>query len=299
MALRILAAAMVLTCLCGIAHAAETITVVSVGKSSFEFIDHQGDPTRPVTVWTFIPEGCLPDCAVQYVFHGVERNGEEYLGNWIGFAKAGRFIVVVPEFSRRHYPKGADYSLGRVLDEPEPEKRAFAVPDHLFEYLKARLQLHAETYRAFGHSAGGQFVQRWLLFRPDSHASIIIAANPGWYTMPEWNPEKTPFSFPFSLIGSPIGQEQLQQALSRRFTLMLGERDIDPRDKNLNRSRGASAQGVHRLERGQTFFAAARDAARRLGISFVWDLVVVPGARHDNAAMGQAAVEYMNRAAPR
>ena len=85
--MRILVPVIVFTCLCGIATAAETI---AVGKSSFEFIDHQGDPTRPVTVWTFIPEGCLPGCPVQYVFHGVERNGEEYLGNWIGFAKADR-----------------------------------------------------------------------------------------------------------------------------------------------------------------------------------------------------------------
>ena len=296
MVTRIIGAFIVVTCLSEIASAAEPI---AVGKSSFEFVDHLGDPGRPVTVWTFIPEGCLPDCPVQYVFHGVERNGEEYLGNWIGFAKAGRFIVVVPEFSRKHYPKDADYSLGRALDEPDPEKRAFAVPDHLFGYLKARLQLHAGTYRAFGHSAGGQFVQRWFLFRPDSHASIIIAANPGWYTLPEWNPERTRFPFPFSLVGSPIGQQQLQQALSRRFTLMLGDRDIDPRDKNLNRSPGASAQGVHRFERGQHFFAAAREAAERVGVPFMWDLVVVAGARHDNAAMGRAAVEYMNRNVPR
>src|SRR5215470_13544839 len=294
--MRILVPVIVFTCLCGIATAAETI---AVGKSSFEFVDHQGDPTRPVTVWTFIPEGCLPGCPVQYVFHGVERNGEEYLGNWIGFAKAGRFIVVVPEFSRKHYPKDADYSLGRALDEPDPEKRPFAVPDHLFEHLKSRLQFDAATYRAFGHSAGGQFVQRWLLFRPESRASVIIAANPGWYTLPEWNPERVRFPFPFSLVGSPIGQQQLQQALSRRFTLMLGERDIDPRDKNLNRSPGASAQGVHRFERGQNFFVAAREAAGRLGLPFVWDLVVVPGARHDNFAMARAAVEYMNRNVPK
>lgn len=299
MAVRILAAVVAVACLVGVARAGDTIPVVPIGKSSFEFIDHQGDPTRPVTAWTFIPEGCLPDCLVQYVFHGVERNGEEYLGNWIALAKTGRFMVVVPEFSRRHYPKGADYSLGRVLDEPDPRKWAFAVPDHLFDYLKARLKLRADTYRAFGHSAGGQFVHRWLLFRPDNRASIIIAANPGWYTMPEWDPENTTLSFPFSLVGSPIGKQRLQEALSRRFTLMLGERDTNPQHKNLNRSRGAVAQGAHRFERGQTFFAAARDAARRLDSAFAWDLVVVPDAAHDNAAMAKAAVDYMSHASPR
>jgi len=291
-----LAVSIAFTLFCGTASAAET---TAIGKSNFQFIDRQGDPTRPITVWTFIPEGCLPECPVQFVFHGVERNGEEYLNSWIGFAKAGHFIVVVPEFSHKQYPQGSDYSLGRVRDEREPEKWTFAVPDHLFEFLKARLQLHAQAYRAFGHSAGGQFVHRWLLFRPDNHASIIIAANPGWYTMPEWDPAKTQFRFPYNLIGAPIGQQQLQKALSRRFTLMLGARDTDPQHKYLKRSQGASAQGSQRLERGQAFFAAAKNAAQRLGIPFIWDLVIVPGAGHDNAVMAKAAVEYMNQAVPR
>lgn len=299
MAMRILAAVVTVVCLTGAARAGDSTPAIPIGKSRFEFIDHQGDPTRPVTAWTFIPEGCLPDCQVQYVFHGVARNGEEYLGNWIASAKAGRFIVVVPEFSRRHYPKDTDYSLGRVLNEPDPRKWAFAVPDHLFDHLKARLKLRADTYRAFGHSAGGQFVHRWLLFRPDNRASVIIAANPGWYTMPEWDPENSTLSFPFSLVGSPIGQKQLQEALSRPFTLMLGERDTDPKHKTLNRSPGALAQGAHRLKRGQTFFAAARDAARRLGSVFAWDLVVVPNTAHDNAAMAMAAVNHISHVSSR
>ena len=299
MTVRMFAAVVAVACLVGIAWAGDTTPIVPIGKSSFEFIDQQGDPTRPVTVWMFIPADCLPDCPVQYVFHGVERNGETYLDHWIALATAGRFMVVAPEFSRRHYPQDTDYNLGRVLDESDPRKWAFAVPDHLFDYLKARLQLRADTYQAFGHSAGGQFVHRWLLFQPDNHASSIIAANPGWYTMPVWDPEQTTFSFPFSLIGSPLGQQRLHEALARRFTLMLGERDTNPQHKYLNRSPGAMAQGAHRFERGQTFFAAARAAARQLGAALAWDLVIVPDAAHDNAAMAKAAVDYMSHAAAR
>ena len=48
--------------------------------------------------------------------------------------------------------------------------------------------------------------------------------------MPEWDPENSTLSFPFSLAGCHRS-EQLQEALSRRFTLMLGERDTDPKHK--------------------------------------------------------------------
>ena len=205
MAVRILAAVVAAACLTGVDSSQRPNSRHSHRQVELRVHRPSRRSTRPITAWTFIPEGCLPDCQVQYVFHGVERYGEEYLGNWIASAKARRFMVVVPEFSRRHYPKDTDYSLGRVLNEPDPRKWAFAVPDHLFDHLKARLKLRADTYRAFGHSAGGQFVHRWLLFRPDNRASIIIAANSGWYTMPQWDPEKSTLSFPFSLIGSPIG----------------------------------------------------------------------------------------------
>ena len=117
--------------------------------------------------------------------------------------------------------------------------------------------------------------------------------------MPLWELAKTAFSFPFSLIGSPLGQQRLHEALARRFTLMLGERDTNPQHKYLNRSPGAMAQGAHRFERGQTFFAAARAAARQLGAAFAWDLVIVPNAAHDNTAMAKAAVDYMSHAAAR
>jgi pimeloyl-ACP methyl ester carboxylesterase len=222
----------------------------------------------------------------------MKRNGEEYLDNWIPFASAGDFIVVVPEFSRRYFPKDADYSLGRVLGEHDSKKWAFSVPDHLFDYLKTRLKLRADKYRVFGHSAGAQFVHRWLLFRPSNRADIIIAANPGWYTMPEWDPKKTTFSFPYSLVGSPIEQQQIREAFARQFILMLGEHDTDPQHKHLNRSPGAMAQGLHRFARGQTFFATARDIARRINSAFAWKLVVVLGSGHDSAAMARFAVNY-------
>jgi hypothetical protein len=132
-----------------------------------------------------------------------------------------------------------------------------------------------------------------LLLRPDSRASVYVAGNPGWYTMPEWRPDKVPNPFPFSLAKSPVGEAQVRQALSRRLVLMLGENDTDPDDENLNQSEGAKKQGANRVERGENFFKNATSLAAELGVPLKWELVEVPATAHDGAAMSRAAAEMI------
>ncbi len=265
-----------------------------VGKSQFEFVDKKGDATRPVRIWMFVPETCDTTCPLQFVMHGVKRNGEEYLDNWVAFAKEKKFIVITPEFSRQYFPEDEDYILGRTTTEKDANKWAFAVPEHLFDELKSRYGFGAETYRMFGHSAGGQFVHRMHLFNPQHRASPIIAANPGWYTEFEWGMLfAAQFKYPYNTSGSTINEARTKAALSRPFILMLGDKDTDPNDPNLNKTAGANLTGLNRYARGQNFFENARRASQRLNVSLPWQLQVVRGVAHDNAAMAAAAIKLM------
>ena len=271
-----------------------------IGKSQFIFVDQKGDPNRPVTVWMFVPESCDRQCPLQFVMHGVQRNGETYLDNWIEFAKNKKFIVVAPEFSRQYFPNDDDYSLGRSTTEPDASKWAFAVPDHLFDELKSRYGFAAANYRLFGHSAGGQFVHRLQLFFPEHRANPAIAANPGWYTEFEWGMKNaaTPaataaFKFPYNTIGSRIDEARAKASLQRPFVLMLGDKDINANDASLNKSAGANAQGLFRFARGQHFLTNAKAAAQTLGVTWNWQAITVPGVAHDNAAMAAAAMAFM------
>lgn len=263
------------------------------GKTQFEFVDQKGDPTRPVMVWMFVPDTCDNKCPLQFVMHGVKRNGEEYLDNWVEFAKARKFIVVVPEFTRKVFPKDDDYSLGRSTVEADPAKWGFSVPEHLFDELKARYGFTAETYRMFGHSAGGQFVHRMHLFVANHRADPIIAANPGWYTLPEWGIGKTPYKFPYNTIGSRVDAARAKEALGCPFVLMLGTKDIDPDDPVLNKSAGAKEQGAYRLARGEYFYTASINAAKALGANFSWQKKTVDGVAHSGPSMSAAAIELM------
>lgn len=251
--------------------------------------DSQGREQR---VFLSRPLGLAADRPVVFVMHGVRRNAEEYRDQWHDLAEEHDFLLVVPEFSARNYPGAESYNLGNLFDDagrarPESEW-SFSRIEPIFDAVRERFGMTDETYAIYGHSAGAQFVHRFVYFVPDARARTAVAANAGWYTMPsfEWN-------YPYGLEGSGLGFVPLFQALERPLTFLLGEADIDPEHPSLRRSPGAMAQGPHRFARGQAFFAAARKAAEASGAQFGWRLATVPGADHDNRLMAPAAVPYL------
>lgn len=264
------------------------------GKTQFEFVDNKGDPTRPVKVWMFVPESCDTRCPLQFVMPGVKRDAEQYLDAWVGFANERKFVVVAPEFSRQYFPNDDDYTLGRSTTETNPAKWTFAVPEHLFDELKSRYGFASDTYRLFGHSAGGQFVHRMHLFIPQHRASPIIAANAGWYTEFEWGLLfASKFPYPYTTIGSRVDEAGTKLVLHHPFVLILGDQDTDPNDAMLNKSVAANLTGSNRLARGRHFYENAQRAAQRLDVRFTWQLQIVRGVAHNHAGMAAAAIKLM------
>ncbi len=270
---------------------AAAATPVPSGKWSFVWKDAKGHPERPMRVYTYRPAACDTTCPIVFVMHGVKRNAADYRDYWELRADRYKVLVIAPEFSREMWPKAAAYNLGEVGRESDPSKWAFAVIEHLFDEMRDG----QTTYAIFGHSAGGQFVHRMAIFLPDNRASVMVAANPGWYTMPEWRSDKARDAFPYSLVGSPARAAELRKALSRRFVLLLGEKDDDPDDENLNKSDGAEHEGATRLERGENFFKAATSAAKDLGVPLAWELVEVPDTAHDGESMSKVAADAIFR----
>jgi pimeloyl-ACP methyl ester carboxylesterase len=262
-------------------------TPIPDGRWRFEFVDARGRPDRPLDVYTYRPRRCSSKCPIVFVLPGVQRNAADYRGWWELKADKYEFSVVAVSFSQRAWPRAAAYNLGDVGDQADREKWAYSAIEHLFDEVRDG----HNGYAIFGHSAGGQFVQRMALFRPDNRATVMVAANPGWYAMPEWRSEKARDSYPYSLVGSKAGERELKQALGKRFVLLAGERDDDPNDENLNNSAGANRQGESRIDRAENFFLAATTAARDLGVKLAWELVEVPDTGHDGEAMSRAGAE--------
>jgi len=238
------------------------------------------------------PAGLTSDRPIVFVMHGVRRNADEYRDQWHELAKEHNFLLVVPEFSDRQFPGSKSYNLGNVFDasgKVQPKAAwSYSAIESVFEQVRRRYGMSARGYALYGHSAGAQFVHRFLFHVPKARVTQVVAANAGWYTMPVFN-----IDFPYGLRNSVVSSGDLAAALQLPVTILLGEQDIDPQHRSLNRAPEALAQGPHRFARGQAFFDTAAGAATRLGVPLSWQLITVPGADHDNRLMAPAAIPWL------
>lgn len=286
-----------LLCLCILCLAmpgcSDPAAPLSVGTGRFEFPVSSGGGRARMTVWYHNP-GVTPAAQVVFVMHGRQRNGEKYRDAWIEYADRGHFLLLVPEFSKDHFPESEHYNLGNIITEEgrpvaEPEW-AFTTIERIFDHAKAAAGLTTAHYDIYGHSAGAQFVHRLVMFKQGARIHTAVAANAGWYTMPDF---KT--AFPYGLAGASYSETMLARALSRKLIVLLGTEDTDEEHKSLRKTPEAMRQGSNRLERGEKFFATARAAAEARDVPFNWELKKVAGVSHSNSRMAPAAAELLQR----
>lgn len=259
------------------------------GRGRFVFSGWDGPP---LPVWYQLPEAVTPATRVVIVMHGVNRDADRYRDEWSGLALANEFIVIVPEFGIADFPGSAGYNTGYFAEPdgtPRPRRLwSFAAIEPLFDEVRRRTGTNVAGYTLYGHSAGAQFVHRFVMFMPDARIDQAMTANAGWYTMPD---PATPF--PYGTKAAPITQDVLARALGKPLTVLLGTADTDTADPDLRKTDEANRQGPHRLARGQRFFAEGRDLADRLGTPFGWRIAFVPGVGHSNALMAAAAAKIV------
>ena len=245
-----------------------------------------------VKVWYYAPAGLGADAPVVFAMHGVGRNGEDYLNDWATAADERRFLLVVPEFSKTEFPGDEGYNYGNTVDKSGAalprEQWSFSMIEPIFDAVRARLGNHGTSYLIFGHSAGAQFVQRFLYFVPQARVARAVVANAGWYMLPDLEA-----AFPYGLKGTPVDESALRVALARPVVVLLGTADVDPKAKALRHTPEADAQGPHRLARGHFFFAQAQAAAARLKLPFDWSLATAPGIGHSDKGMTPFAVRAL------
>jgi poly(3-hydroxybutyrate) depolymerase len=264
-------------------------TPIPSGRWSFIFTDARGWPDRPIRVYTYRGRKCDSSCPILFVMSGEKRNAYDYLAHWELAADRWSFIVVAPEFGNDRWPKAASYNLGGVVDQPNREKWTFSAIEHLFDEVR----VDQKGYNIFGHAAGGQFVQRMALLLPDNRANTMVAANPGWFTLPEWRKDKTDNPFPYTLVNSVAGEAEMRKALPRKVILLVGDADNEPDSENLNQSAASKKYGDSRLDRGENFIKAATTNARELGVPLGWELNELPPTAQDAAAMSKIAGELL------
>ena len=287
---RILRAVIAITLLAVLGSAAlhAATAKLEAGAGKFDFT--QAGKTVPV--WYYVPKEASPETPVLFVMHGVKRDADRYRKEWLPHAQKFGFILVTPEFSEASFPGADAYNYGGTVDakgHPQPrEQWAFSFLEPIFDGVKAGTGNRSASYYLYGHSAGAQFVHRYLYCVPKARVIKAVAANAGWWTLPDLATK-----FPYGLSGSVVDEAGLKAMLQRPLVVLLGTADTDPNHPELRRTPEAMAQGPHRFARGQFFYAAGQKQAAALGVPFGWKLAMAPGVEHFDKDMAGFAVEWL------
>jgi len=153
----------------------------------------------PMVVFTYRPVGCS-DPSLLLVFHGIARNARTYRDDARALADRLCLLVVAPLFDRQAFPGWRYQRGGIVKGAAVQDGRDFTgrlVLD-LVDWVR-REEGRPIAYSLFGHSAGGQFLDRLAAFVP-TEARRIVVANAGSYVFPSLEID-APFGLGKGLFG--------------------------------------------------------------------------------------------------
>lgn len=261
------------------------------------------------------PAGPVGRTRAVIVVHGDERNADDYFRFALEAAglEGASPLIVAPRFpTERDRPAPDDlrwtddaWKGGEAARGPTgPGPGSFEAIAQLLRWIAERDPAIEEVVIA-GHSAGGQFAQRYAAAGrlPAGPRYRFVVANPSSYLyLDDRRPDGGEFNEPsraerracaefdayrYGLDGLPrefgeIGATTLREQYRRRdVTQLVGARDRE-RDGNLDRSCAADLQGETRLERGVRFY---QYLTRHFPPTGRHRLEVVAGVAHDARGM--------------
>lgn len=254
-------------------------------------------PQKPLNVFYNIPSGDRKNMPIVLIFHGEERNAIDYRDIWINASNKYGFIVFAPEFNTVDFPGGSSYIIGNVYKDgnyPTPQTLnnenlwTFSIIEPLFDFIKTKTGSTVETYSMFGHSGGGQFVHRYVLFKPNARINKAIAANSGWYSVPDGIA-----NYPYGIMNSPLSLIAPNSYFEKQLYITVGELDNNGSDSSLRHNTTSDLQGLNRLERANYFYTNSQSYALKMNSKFNWKFHIVSNSGHDPTKMSNDAINLL------
>ena len=289
----------------------------------------------PVCTTTSLDDGDPAATRLVIIIHGDRRNGPGYFDDAARAARAARasgsggVLVIAPQVATRGDLRRAGitedlltwssegWKIGDGSREQAETDRisSFEVVDRLIAEVVDGGRFPAVRHVVIaGHSAGGQFVNRYAAAtRIDARLATpgvdfgFVVANPSSYLYfdgrrvredgsvdipskadradcPGYDRYKYGLDDRNAYLSTSSRHELRDRYGSRSIAYVAGALDVDPEDASLDRSCAARLQGETRLERAmayQTYLRAAYDP----GTLAHHVLTVVPGVGHDSSAI--------------
>ena len=209
-------------------------------------------------------------------------------------AKDKHYMVFIPQFNMKDYPLHLYQEVG-VMDKKHTvltpkNKTTASMVDRIFEYIKRHTSTLRNDFQIYGHSAGGQFVQRFMLFHDSPYVSRAVIGSPGWYTFPDKST-----NFPYGIKDIPyIDSTTLKCYMNKDIVIQTATLDT-VREWFLRKTPEADAQGRNRLERGKRFYSYCQKYAAQHNWPFRWRMQNVVNVNHDAILMGKAASDILTQ----
>jgi poly(3-hydroxybutyrate) depolymerase len=136
------------------------------------------------TYYVYVPKVVPEEPGVLVLVHGTPQKGETaeftahyYIANWVDFAEDQGLILIVPAFNQEdfssrlgdHAISGYRGLFGREIGADEWVLR-------LVEAYQSEYGVSGTPFYLYGHSAGGQYVARFLVTHPERVKRAVLSA---------------------------------------------------------------------------------------------------------------------------
>lgn len=203
------------------------------------------------------------------MIHGTERNADSYFDYTAQAIGSDRYAVFAPYFADTyqagyHYWSTSGWRKGDGASD-DASMSSYKIIDEMIVKISSSYP-NARKLVIAGHSAGGQFVDRYAAGGIDSPRSNLridyVAMNPSsWFYLSSDRPFDTTlcmfFNFYHYGIEAPnaymTGKDYLGNYSKRKLFILVGSLDTKA-DSGLDQTCLANAQGKNRLERARYYF---------------------------------------------
>lgn len=261
---------------------------LKIGAGVYQFEESSGANKEPMDVLYYRPKNWHDGDKILVIFHGMDRHPEYFIKGLKKDADAKNILLVCPKFTKYKFPGNKYYNYGNVGKE-DKNQWTYNIANRIIDDVKTRAGATKSKVILFGHSAGGQFLHRYLFLANKINADLVIAANAGSYLLPEEN-----VNYPYGFKNVAAGTKEMKRAYGQKTIILLGESDISRTGKGFPQTPSDDKQGSNRFERGKNFFAQSQKKAAELKTKFNWQLATVPNVAHNAVKMAKAALKYVD-----
>lgn len=265
------------------------------------------------TYHLYVPDSYTAESNVVVVVHGTPDPDQDatelartFIDRWTDFAEETGSVIIAPAFDRQNYAStGGAYGGYRGLYGREVGADEFL--HNVLDQVNLIAPTSEDRFYLYGHSAGGQFANRYVVRHPDRVLGVVLSA-PGRYAFPveRLYGEKVEWHYGMGSVSKEIkwpngdreridiesDPEGWAQAASRPITIVVGTEDQEPQPcRPAHCARDMTE--TTRVAIGIKWFRDMGSYAVSEGYTPQMDFELVRGVGHNSAALTEDCQEAM------